>query len=151
MKEMNWEPWAFCTVFLLVWLGMFWDPTGWRLLAERFGTSTKVEGAQYGFVTGSVFRPGWSWMSYGYCLTVNVNRQGFGLSTWFIFGLNSPPLFMPWSEVDTVTLLGALWGKRALITFRGTESKVVLYGRAGRAVVHANHRFAATEAPHTQG
>ena len=103
----------FPIVFAVLWFAMSallasWS--GWAQLAKTHSAVNKIEGEHFRFVSGSIGRgvP----VSYSSCLFVTVNELGFRLSVLFPFRFRSPPLFLSWSDVESVS------EKRFLSTFR---------------------------------
>ena len=70
-------------------------------MATAFRADSPVSGERFGFVSG-VIGGSWFQVRYGFCLFVTVNETGFGLSVFFPLRLFSPPLFIPWREVESV-------------------------------------------------
>jgi len=76
-------------------------------------------------------------------LFITVGAEGFLLSLFFPFRPGSPPLFIPWSRVESVTEQPAWFVDRAVIRIRGLPTKISIVGRAGLRISQAYARFAA--------
>jgi hypothetical protein len=73
-------------------------------------------------------------VNYGNCLFVSVSRSGIRLSILFLFRFQSPPLFLPWVDVESVTERRLLFLMRySEIILKGDWPRLSLYGAAGRA------------------
>jgi hypothetical protein len=71
-------------------------------------------------------------VNYSGCLFVTVGETGFGLSLLFPFRFLSPPLFIPWSDVESVQEKRSLLRRYTEIRIRGRRSKIQLAGAAGK-------------------
>lgn len=135
----------FIPVFVVLWLfvtGLLSFFSGWLSLAARFRAHGEPEGERFGFVAGA-WGAGGLPLSYGRTLFVTVHPSGFHLSVMVLLRLFSPPLFIPWEAVESVTEKQTLFKRYALICIRGHGSRLALHGRAGRAVKQAFERHAA--------
>lgn len=80
---------------------------GWAALAQQYGsdepfpaTSWKFQRAQFRWFVG-----------YNNCLTLGADRRGLYISTFFLFRIAHPPLFIPWREIS-VSSCQSLWVKQ---------------------------------------
>ena len=71
-------------------------------------------------------------VSYGNCLFVTVNTQGLYLSIFFPFRFLSPPLFIPWSRVESIQERRILFVTHYVILIRDNWSRITLRGTPGR-------------------
>src|SRR5262245_14953978 len=117
--------------------------SGWRALAERFRSTRSIEGERFRFVSGSVSASKWSSVQCRGCFFVTVGSEGFLLSVFFPLRLGSPPLFIPWTEVESVTEQFARLVDCAVICLRGLPTRIVIVGPAGQRVGQAYAHFAA--------
>jgi hypothetical protein len=98
------EPQWFLPLFALMWFGiggLLSVLSGWWSLASRFPAADSIKGENYRFVSGSMglgFFP----VNYGSCLFVTINEKGFRVAILFLFRFLSPPLFIPWAQVESV-------------------------------------------------
>jgi hypothetical protein len=143
------EPQWFLLAFALMWIavtGLLAHLSGWAGLASRFPVGTAPSGERFRFVSGSIgrrFLP----VSYGNCLFLDVGSYGVKLSILFLFRFQSPPMFIPWSQVESVTDKRILFipfvaikvrGQWPIISIRGPAAKCLRdsYARAnGRTAV----------------
>lgn len=108
------QPQYFLPMFAAAWFGMtglFAYLGGWARLAKKYRTERTEEGESFRFVSGAIgnrFMP----VHYGNCLFVTLNPNGIRLSILLPFRFLSPPLFVPWADVASVT------EKRFLFVFR---------------------------------
>lgn len=70
--------------------------SGWRHIAKKHPATGPTPGALKYFVWGQV-----GWVNYQHCLRVGGDERGLYLVPFFIFRLFHPPLFIPWSEIQT--------------------------------------------------
>ena len=70
--------------------------SGWRSLAEHYKATQPFSGERWHLRSGSM-----GLVSYGSCLTLGANTEGIFLSVLFPFRVGHPPLFIPWSEVQS--------------------------------------------------
>jgi hypothetical protein len=129
----------FFPFFVLFWLaitGLLALIGGWRYLAFRFPATDTVEGEKFRFVSGSMGRPYFP-VNYGSCLFVTVGRRGFRLSIFFPFRPLSPPLFFPWSSIESIDEKRFLFMPHTVIGLRDCWPTLSLYGKAGKRVREA--------------
>ncbi|MFL6947918.1 MAG: hypothetical protein ACJ8FU_06925 [Xanthobacteraceae bacterium] len=68
---------------------------------------------------------------------ITISGEGFLLSIFFPFRLGSPSLFIPWTEVESVTEEAAWFVDRAVVRLRGLPTTIMIAGRAGQRMVEA--------------
>jgi hypothetical protein len=130
---------SFLPVFVLGWFlvtGLLAYLSGWVALAARFRADGPVDGARFQFSSGSLgrrFLP----VSYGNCLFVTVNPQGLRLAIFLPFRFLSPPLYISWKDIDSMTERRILFFD--VVTFTICDSWVLLSlrGAPGRGAKEA--------------
>ncbi len=70
---------------------------GWRSLARHYQQLRPFDGRRWRFSSGSM-----GLVSYGYCLTLGASPEGLFLAVPLPLRLGHPPLFILWSEVESV-------------------------------------------------
>lgn len=136
------EPQWFFPLFAAIWLGisaLLSRLGGWANLAGRFRALQPESGESFRFVSGAIDANSFP-VSYRGCLFVTVNSRGFHLSLLFLFRFQSPPLFIPWSEVESVEEKRFLFARRAVIRLRSQWPVISVYGSAGQSIAHAHKR-----------
>ncbi len=129
------QPQLFLPLFVGLWLAvaaLLSRMGGWSGLAKVFGAPGPVEGERFRFASGSMgkdFAP----VNYNNCLFVTVNGEGLRLSVLFLMRFRSPPLFIPWSSVESVNESKVFLSTVHEITIRGHWPKITLRGAAGQA------------------
>lgn len=87
----------FFSMHLIAWVG------GWRDLARLYRVDTPIAAAR-------AWRNRYGKMRYGTgyngCLNVAANAMGMQLSLWSIFRPGHPPLFIPWTDIETEPVHG---------------------------------------------
>lgn len=117
---------------------------GWASLAKKFRARDAVRGERFRFVSGQMgasFMPVW----YRNCLSVTVNEAGFGLSIFFLSRLFSPPLFIPWGDVESVTTKQTFLSSSTAIRIRGHWPTITLRGKAGEHIKRHHERAAVSK------
>ncbi len=112
---------------------------GWASLATHYRATQAATGERFRFVSGSMgsrFFP----VNYGSCLFVSVSEQGLHLSVLFPFRLFSPPLFLPWSQIEAVENKRYFFRDATVINIRGQWPKLMLLGAVAEAVANAHAR-----------
>lgn len=146
------DPRWFAALFVAMWLvitGLLARFSGWASLATPFRAESRPEGERFRFVSGSLgrqFLP----VSYGNCLFVTVNPKGLYLSILFPFRFQGPPLFVPWSRVESAVEQRFLLVPYVVITIRDHWARISLRGASGRSAkefYEAAPRDAAYEVP----
>jgi hypothetical protein len=125
----------FLPVFVVGWIavcGLLARLSGWTILAQRFGADGPMEGERFRFASGSLGREIFP-VSYGHCLFVTVGSQGLGISLFLPFRVLSPPLVIPWAEVESMTEGRILFFDVVVLAVRDSWVRLSLRGAAGRA------------------
>ncbi len=129
-------------LFALLWFGisaMLALLSGWSSLASQFRADSAVQGDQFRFVSASMGAASLP-VNYGNSLRVSINEQGFRLTVLFMFRFLSPPLFIPWVQVESVSDKRLLFMRCAAIRIRGHWPTISLYGKAGRRLLEVYER-----------
>jgi hypothetical protein len=133
------SPWLF-VLFGAMWLGggaVLARASGWRALAERFRSARPVDGERFRFVTGWIGASKSFPVQYRGALFITISGEGFLLSIFFPFRLGSPPLFIPWTEVESVTEEAAWFVDRVVVRLRDLPTVIRIAGRAGQRMAEA--------------
>ena len=129
-------PLWFLLLFVAMWLlvtGVLSRIGGWASLATHFRATQPTSGENFRFVSGSVGKKGLP-VSYRNCLSVHVGERGFGLALLFLFRFQSPPLFIPWSQVESVAEKKVFFARYVVICLRNQWPAISLRGPAGRRI-----------------
>jgi hypothetical protein len=129
----NLELWVALLMFALIWCGITATlsvVSGWHALARDMRAFDAVEGERFRFASGFVggrLVP----VSYGRSLFLTVNMTGLRLSVFPLLRLLAPPLFVRWSQVETIEDMQILLFRSAVIRLRGRSTSIRIRGRAG--------------------
>ena len=136
------SPW-FLVFFVCMWAvitGALANLSGWASLATRFRSLSPISGEPFRFASaGMGFR--WLPVSYGSCLKFMVNSQGFGMSILFPFRFLSPPLFIPWAQVESVTKRRFLFFRSVVVQVKGHWAQIRIGGRVGESILETYARW----------
>jgi hypothetical protein len=134
------QPQWFLPLFAAMWFGitgLLAHMGGWTSLAAKFRAIQAADGQRFRFVSGSMgkrFLP----VRYENCLFVTVNTEGFYLSILFPFRFQCPPLFIPWTDIESVTERRFLFIFRYVtIAVKGHWSQISIRGRAANSIQRA--------------
>jgi hypothetical protein len=142
------EPQWFLPLFVIMWLvitGVLSRLGGWASLATQFRSSQPADGERFRFVSGSMGKRAFP-VSYGGCLFVVVSQRGFALSILFPFRFQSPPLFIPWAQVESVEEKRLLFVSYVVVRLREQWPLISLRGRAGRRIKEVYESLPSTRA-----
>lgn len=140
------SPWFFPLV-VAAWFaitGLLAHAGGWASLARSFRARQPARGERFRFASGSMggrILP----VNYGACLFVSVSDAGMHLSLLYPFRFQSPALFIPWSEVESVTEKQLIFSTRAAVRVRGQWPTISVRGRAGQFIRVAYSHVSAAE------
>jgi hypothetical protein len=99
------QPQWLVVLFAALWLGvcaLLARISGWASLGAAFPARYPALGERFRLVSGSMGSERFP-VSYKSCLIIRVSRRGLHLSVFFPFRFRSPPLFIPWGEIASVT------------------------------------------------
>jgi hypothetical protein len=141
--SMSGIPWSvelaplwFLISFPALWLvvtGVLSRVGGWATLGTQFRATQPPSGDRFRFVSGSIGKKGFP-VGYRNCLLVSVGEQGLSLAVLFLFRFQSPPLFIPWSQVVSVQESKVLFVRSIVIRLRNQWPVISLQGPAGKRV-----------------
>jgi hypothetical protein len=129
-------PLWFMLLFAGMWLvitGVLSRVSGWTSLATQFRATQPTSGEKFRFVSGSVGKKGFP-VGYRNCLFVSVGERGLGLAILFLFRFQSPSLFIPWSQVESVAEKKIFFARYVVICLRNQWPAISLRGPAGERV-----------------
>jgi hypothetical protein len=138
------EPQWFFLFFAVMWFGicaLLSVLSGWSGLAARFRTAQVRVGERFRFASGSMGASMRFPVNYRSCLFFTVANTGLLLSVFFPFRFLSPPLFIPWSEVESIATQHVWFSELAVVRIRGSSIKIMIRGRVGQAVSKAYEQF----------
>lgn len=122
-------------------LGLLAQKGGWATLAKTYRAEGHEEGERFRFVSCSMGRGWLKSVTYRNCLFVTLNNRGIRLSILFPFRFRSPPLFLSWKDVETVSDKRSRLEHYAVITLKDQWPRVTLYGRAAHAVLQFHEAY----------
>ena len=137
----QWLPLTFIAMWIAI-TGLLAHLSGWAGLSSYFRSSAPTSGERFRFVSGSMglrFFP----VSYGGRLFLTVNAEGFQLSILFPFRLQSPPLFIPWAQVASITEKKFLFVGFTDLRLRDHWPTISIRGKAGKSIREAYARSSA--------
>jgi hypothetical protein len=79
----------------------------------------------------------WIPVSYRNCLFVTVTPTGLRLSVFLPFRFLSPPLFVPWTDVESVIQTRILFMTVTTLVLKEAWPRIALRGAAGKAIAEA--------------
>ena len=129
----------FIPLFIVVWLGgcaLLAHVSGWASLSKRYAVTGRVDGKRFHFASSTLGRKYLS-VGHGNCLFVTINSQGLRLSVFFLFRFLCPPLFLPWSSIESVEKRHFLLFPNHVLTIRDHWARLSLYASAGRSAKEA--------------
>jgi hypothetical protein len=106
--------------------------TGWWSLVREFRAWESTEGQRIHFVSGRMGRNRFLSIDFRASLILTLTPRGFRLAVLFPFGVLSPPLFIPWTAVESLEWhSGGFTGAQARLRLRGHWPQIAIQGRAG--------------------
>ena len=117
---------------------------GWPSLATTLGAQAVPAGEGLRFVTGSLGSPALP-IKYKNCLRLVVNEEGFYVALMLPFRFASPPLFVPWAQIESCTVEQAFSTQIVSFRFRGQWAGLKLRGVAGQRAREAYQRFVVSQ------
>lgn len=130
---------GFALLFALLWFGigaLLARIGGWSTLAGLYRAKYPVVGERFRFVSASMGRERLP-VNYKACLFMVVNRYGLHISILFPFRFRSPPLFIPWSAVESITEKRSMRTFGIAVRLRNCWPIICVPGRAGHMIREA--------------
>ena len=138
---------VFVPVFLAIWTFATMSiavVSGWRELARAYRAERPI-------IATAEWRNRRGRMRYGSaykgCLNIAANAMGMQLSLWSIFRPGHPPLFIPWTDIQT-ELVHGIFFESIRFSFLRANTTLLLHRNLAEEVLRAGHgvRSAAWEA-----
>jgi hypothetical protein len=130
--------------WFLLFVALFWVGSvslmsltgGWHRLASRFRDSAAAQGETLPFVS-MYLRTGGLPVGYRGCVNVTITPRGMRLSILILFRLLHPPMFIPWTAVESVRPedFGSL--RYIAVVIRGSPTRLLFTEAVGRKVQEA--------------
>jgi len=139
----------FIPLFVVTWTfacAMLSIVGGWHRLAVRFPASSAIDGEIYRFASMSLVSGHYP-VRYNNSLFVTVGRPGLALSVFFLLRVMHPPLFIPWSAVETVRPERFWLVSGTAVYLRGFNKRLLFRGRAGKKILEAFNAQAIRSSP----
>lgn len=133
------SPWFF-VFFLAMWCtitGLLSTLSGWRSMATHWRAQGENSGNIYRFVSGTIGAKSFP-VRYGSCLTITVSEQGMGLVVLFPFRFMSPPIFIPWSQIVSITDGKTFFVRHVLIQPHNHWARIKLHGRVVEQILSSS-------------
>ena len=122
--------------------GVFAQIPGWRGLAKRFRAVRTADGKRFGLASAVFCRSTGLHISYRRCLFFTVGDTGLHVSILLPFRFLAPPLFIPWTAVESATNR-RFWSSPYLaLRIRGCPTLIMVSGQPGEAIGNVYARFA---------
>jgi hypothetical protein len=133
-------PLLFFILFPLLWIGIsgiLARVSGWTLLAQRFPAGAQENSGQIRYASALIQQYRILPVTYKGCLFFTIGKEGVYLSVSFLFRFLSPPLFIPWSAIESITEQRHLFGSYGVIAIRNCPVKILAMGPAGKSLLAA--------------
>lgn len=143
------EPRWLVLLFVPLWLGvcaLLARIGGWSTLAVSYRARYPVVGERFRFVSASMGKARLP-VNYKACLFLVVTRHGLHVSILFPFRFRSPPLFIPWSAVESITEKRFTRTFGVAVRVRDCWPIICVPGRAGHMIRAAHSASPSTRAP----
>jgi hypothetical protein len=138
------QPQWLVPLFFLLWLAasaVLARVAGWRSLGRQFAASTVPSGQSFRFVSGSVGSVHLP-VRYRHCLRAVVGEDGLYAAVMFPFSFQSPALFLPWADIESVAEKQLFFTRTVTLRVRGHWPVITLPGPVGQL---AKDRFEASK------
>jgi hypothetical protein len=89
----------FYVVFPIIWIAIciiLSRMSGWHNLAEKYPRIDFVSGENWRFRSAKLRYS----VGYNSCVNFVANREGLGISIFFVFRVGHPPLFIRWTDIE---------------------------------------------------
>ena len=125
----------FLVAFPALWVGVnavLSYTGGWALLAKRFRSDHSEKGHEFRFATALFKKKPMPPVTYRGNLFITIGENGIQLSLLFLFRVLSPPLLIPWSEIEGISEQRHLFGIYGVIDIRNCPVRILVPGNAGK-------------------
>ena len=133
------SPW-FPLVFAVMWFGItgfLAVLSGWHSFASKFRARKELTGERFRMRSASIGLP-FLPVGYGNIVTFTISDGGLGLKLIFPFRFLSPPLFIPWSQVTSVSEGKFLFFRHVIVQPANHWSRIKLYGAVAEKALAAS-------------
>jgi hypothetical protein len=145
MNNDDWIAIIALALFALFWFfvcTMLSRSGGWASIAKKYPKRNHAEDLCTAVETSKRFRfaslslgKGLFSVNYGGCLRIVVAPHGIGIGIQFMFRPGHPPLFIPWSAVDSCEEIKQFYFlQRVALYAKGVTDPLLFSGRAGREI-----------------
>ncbi len=89
----------FYVVFPIIWIAIciiLSRMSGWHNLAQKYPRIDFVSGEKWRFRNAKLRYS----VGYNSCVNFVANREGLGISIFFVFRVGHPPLFIRWTDIE---------------------------------------------------
>jgi hypothetical protein len=89
----------FYVVFPIIWIAIciiLSRMSGWHKLAQKYPRIDFVSGEKWRFRSAKLRYS----VGYNSCVNFVANREGLGISIFFVFRVGHPPLFIRWTDIE---------------------------------------------------
>lgn len=119
---------------------------GWHALSQRFLAPEDRSGDVFRLVSMAMGPKAFP-LSYRNTAKVVVGATGFSLRMMLLVRMFHPPLWLPWSAIESVEYQQARLSRQAAIHIRGHHKALVIHGMAATAIANAHARFKGVAPP----
>jgi hypothetical protein len=107
---------------------------GWNALSSKYRSDKAIDGQHFRFASMSMVSTPLP-VNYNGCLFVTVGEEGVALSVLVLFRPLHPPLFIPWSAIESCTLRNFWFFKRAVVTISSPKQQMAFDGKVSKAIL----------------
>jgi len=128
---------GFLIFFIGVWCGInviLSLVSGWFQLSKKFSCPTDFQ-TKYscGLTTMALGIPYFS-VNYSHCIFVHIGDAGIRVSILFIFRILSPPILIPWSEMESVRRVRYMLFNTTVIKLRNENRRFRFFWGTGETI-----------------
>ena len=111
--------------------------SGWYFVSRKYPAQHKLANGKQLFNSiglGSSVAP-FSWLPVTHSASVQVNEHGLGISTGMLFRFLSPPIFIPWTALESYVESKVFFRTCVCIRLKEPKRQFFFYGDLAREVL----------------
>lgn len=131
------SPVGFLLLFLIFWCGVnaiLSLLSGWYQLSKKFLCPTDFQTTHSCGLTSMTLGIPFFPVNYSHCIFVRIGEAGIRISILFLFRILSPPILIPWREIESVRRVRYMLFNSTVINLKNDNQRFRFFWRTGETI-----------------